>query len=292
MRGCSTTRPGSLPSSRPPCCGGGEEAPWSAARSFSNALYNSGRRHGAHHQPLALLRLSAAPRRPAIKWVPTGIEHGTVTLVVNAQPFEVATLREDIETFGRKGHGCIGRDWVHDAERGDFTINALLQEVTCPVARCTIRVAAGRYRRAAGALYRRSEPADGRRTMPHPAVASASVGRLSARIDRPRIFRALFARAKGSRRYPPNAYEMMKLTCGACCRAMAMVDGGLLLHIFGGIAYTSHLRDHRGGTPGLAFERARFAGSARSQLAASPRTPEGWRCGYADQQRNRGRGLR
>src|SRR5277367_3594181 len=37
-----------------------------------------------------------------IKSVPTGIEHGTVTLVVDAQPFEVTTLREDTETFGRK----------------------------------------------------------------------------------------------------------------------------------------------------------------------------------------------
>src|SRR3954466_449975 len=37
-----------------------------------------------------------------IKSVPTGIEHGTVTLVVEAHPFEVTTLREDVETFGRK----------------------------------------------------------------------------------------------------------------------------------------------------------------------------------------------
>src|SRR5438093_11479811 len=60
-----------------------------------------------------------------IKCVPTGIGHGTVTLVVEAQPFEVTTLREDTETFGRKAKVAFGRDWVRDAERRDFTINGL-----------------------------------------------------------------------------------------------------------------------------------------------------------------------
>src|SRR4030088_97325 len=60
-----------------------------------------------------------------IKSVPTGIEHGTVTLVVDAHPFEVTTLREDTETFGRKAKVAFGRDWVRDAERRDFTINGL-----------------------------------------------------------------------------------------------------------------------------------------------------------------------
>src|SRR6184192_351226 len=60
-----------------------------------------------------------------IKCVPTGIHHGTVTLVVDAQPFEVTTLREDTETFGRKAKVAFGRDWIRDAERRDFTINGL-----------------------------------------------------------------------------------------------------------------------------------------------------------------------
>src|SRR6202043_1231072 len=46
-----------------------------------------------------------------IKSVPTGIEHGTLTLVVDAQPLEVTTLREDTETFGRKAKVAFGRDW-------------------------------------------------------------------------------------------------------------------------------------------------------------------------------------
>ncbi|MBV9456632.1 MAG: CCA tRNA nucleotidyltransferase, partial [Bradyrhizobium sp.] len=60
-----------------------------------------------------------------IKSVPTGIEHGTVTLVVEGQPIEITTLREDTETFGRKAKVSFGRDWVGDARRRDFTINAL-----------------------------------------------------------------------------------------------------------------------------------------------------------------------
>src|SRR5246127_5576877 len=61
----------------------------------------------------------------SIKSVPTGVDHGTVTLVVDATPFEVTTLREDTETFGRKAKVAFGRDWMRDAERRDFTINGL-----------------------------------------------------------------------------------------------------------------------------------------------------------------------
>lgn len=57
--------------------------------------------------------------------VPTGIEHGTVTVVADGKPFEVTTLREDIETDGRHAVVRFGRDWAKDAARRDFTINAL-----------------------------------------------------------------------------------------------------------------------------------------------------------------------
>jgi poly(A) polymerase len=59
------------------------------------------------------------------KAVPTGIEHGTVTVVIEGVPFEVTTLREDVETFGRKANVRFGRDWQADAQRRDFTMNAL-----------------------------------------------------------------------------------------------------------------------------------------------------------------------
>jgi len=57
--------------------------------------------------------------------VPTGIEHGTVTVVIHGKPFEVTTLREDVETDGRHAKVRFGRDWQRDAERRDFTINGL-----------------------------------------------------------------------------------------------------------------------------------------------------------------------
>jgi poly(A) polymerase len=66
-------------------------------------------------------RATAAGFKP----VPTGIEHGTVTVVIEGQPFEVTTLRQDVETFGRHANVRFGRDWQKDAERRDFTMNAL-----------------------------------------------------------------------------------------------------------------------------------------------------------------------
>ncbi len=59
------------------------------------------------------------------KAIPTGIDHGTVTAIIDHHPVEVTTLREDVETFGRKARVAFGRDWKMDAERRDFTINAL-----------------------------------------------------------------------------------------------------------------------------------------------------------------------
>ena len=66
-------------------------------------------------------RVTAAGFKP----VPTGIEHGTITVVIDKHPFEVTTLRQDVETYGRHAKVAFGRDWRADAERRDFTINAL-----------------------------------------------------------------------------------------------------------------------------------------------------------------------
>ena len=72
--------------------------------------------------PGEVIRRAAAA---GLKAVPTGIDHGTITLVIDGAPFEVTTLREDVETFGRKAIVAFGRDWRVDAERRDFTMNAL-----------------------------------------------------------------------------------------------------------------------------------------------------------------------
>ena len=60
-----------------------------------------------------------------IKAVPTGLAHGTVTAVADHQPFEITTLRVDVETYGRHAKVAFTDDWVADAARRDFTINAL-----------------------------------------------------------------------------------------------------------------------------------------------------------------------
>lgn len=74
------------------------------------------------HLPQETVRLAKAA---GYKTVPTGIDHGTVTVVVKGQPFEVTTLRHDVETDGRHAKVAFGTDWEADAQRRDFTINAL-----------------------------------------------------------------------------------------------------------------------------------------------------------------------
>lgn len=64
-------------------------------------------------------------RAAGLKAVPTGIEHGTVTLIAAGEPIEVTTLREDVETDGRHAVVRFGSDFAQDAERRDFTVNAL-----------------------------------------------------------------------------------------------------------------------------------------------------------------------
>jgi poly(A) polymerase len=59
------------------------------------------------------------------KAIPTGVEHGTVTLVLDGIPLEVTTLRRDVETDGRRAVVAFTRDFREDAFRRDFTINAL-----------------------------------------------------------------------------------------------------------------------------------------------------------------------
>jgi poly(A) polymerase len=57
--------------------------------------------------------------------VPTGIAHGTITAIANGKPFEVTTLRRDVETDGRRAVIAFTADWREDAMRRDFTMNAL-----------------------------------------------------------------------------------------------------------------------------------------------------------------------
>jgi poly(A) polymerase len=67
----------------------------------------------------------AAARAAGLRALPTGIAHGTVTLVVDGVTTEVTTLRTDVETHGRHATVAFTTDWLADAERRDFTMNAL-----------------------------------------------------------------------------------------------------------------------------------------------------------------------
>ncbi|MET0301387.1 MAG: CCA tRNA nucleotidyltransferase, partial [Methyloceanibacter sp.] len=58
--------------------------------------------------PQQVMTLAA---KAGLKAVPTGIEHGTVTIVADGVPFEVTTLRRDVETFGRHATVAFTEDW-------------------------------------------------------------------------------------------------------------------------------------------------------------------------------------
>jgi len=70
-------------------------------------------------------QVMALAREAGLKAVATGIEHGTVTLIADGVPFEVTTLRRDVETFGRHATVAFTENWEEDARRRDFTLNAL-----------------------------------------------------------------------------------------------------------------------------------------------------------------------
>ena len=74
---------------------------------------------------LAPDRVIEALKAARLKSVPTGVEHGTVTAIAGGKPFEVTTLRRDVSTDGRRAVVAFTDDWLADAERRDFTLNAL-----------------------------------------------------------------------------------------------------------------------------------------------------------------------
>jgi len=72
--------------------------------------------------PEDTMRLAQAA---GLRVIPTGLAHGTVTVLSNRRPFEVTTLRRDVATDGRRADVAFTDDWLSDAHRRDFTINAL-----------------------------------------------------------------------------------------------------------------------------------------------------------------------
>src|SRR3954453_3210971 len=177
-----------------------------------------------------------------IKSVPTGIDHGTVTLVVDALPFEVTTLREDTETYGRKAKVAFGRDWVRDAERRDFTINGLSVDAEGVVhdhVGGLADIAAKRVRFIGDAGQRIAE--DYLRILRFFRM-HASYG--AGEPDRAGTLACIGGRAGLANLSAERVrMEMLKLLVaeGALVAITAMADGGLLLPILGGVSYIGPL---------------------------------------------------
>jgi poly(A) polymerase len=173
------------------------------------------------------------------KAVPTGIEHGTVTVVIDKRPFEVTTLRQDVETYGRHAKVAFGRDWRADAERRDFTINALSASRDGAVydyvgglddlAERRVRFIGDAGKRIAEDYLRilrffRFHAAYG--TSDHPyteGIAACIAGRAGLdQLSRERV-----------------RMEMMKLLVAphAVPTLISMTDAGLLLRVLGGVSF-------------------------------------------------------
>lgn len=75
--------------------------------------------------PLPPEETIARLEKAQIKFVPTGLEHGTVTAILGGQPYEVTSLRRDVKTDGRHAVVAFTDNWEEDSNRRDFTMNAL-----------------------------------------------------------------------------------------------------------------------------------------------------------------------
>jgi poly(A) polymerase len=178
-------------------------------------------------------------RAAGVKSVPTGVEYGTVTLVVEGLPFEVTTLREDTETFGRKAKVAFGHDWAGDAHRRDFTINALSVDPSGVVHDYVGGLAdiAKRRVRFIGDPLRRIEE-DYLRILRFFRI-HAAFG--AGDVDRAGYLACIVARAGLATLSAERLrMEMLKLLVadGAAAAVMAMAEGGFLQSIVGGVAYT------------------------------------------------------
>jgi poly(A) polymerase len=70
-------------------------------------------------------QVTRAIEAAGLRAIPTGVEHGTVTAISRSRPYEITTLRRDVSTDGRRAVVAFTTDWAEDAQRRDFTLNAL-----------------------------------------------------------------------------------------------------------------------------------------------------------------------
>ncbi|MGY4626581.1 CCA tRNA nucleotidyltransferase [Bradyrhizobium sp. USDA 4486] len=190
-------------------------------------------------QPDEVIRRAKAA---GIKSVPTGVEHGTVTLVIDGHPYEVTTLREDTETFGRKAKVAFGRDWVKDAERRDFTMNGLSVDASGVVYDHVGGIADAKARRVRFIGDPDQRIAEDYLRILRFFRIHAAFG--AGEPDRGGYLACIRGRAGlASLSAERVRMEMLKLLVapGASAAALAMTEGGLLQALIGGVAYTGPL---------------------------------------------------
>jgi poly(A) polymerase len=175
-----------------------------------------------------------------LRTVPTGLKHGTVTVIVERQPFEVTTLRQDVETFGRHASVKFTRDWAMDASRRDFTMNAL-------------------YASADGAVH---DPLDGYSDLAARRVRFIGSARERIREDYLRILRFFRFTADYGDKPDSQGYSACLAERAGLCRLSAervrvellrilsarepvralepMSEGGLLTLLLGGVVRVAH----------------------------------------------------
>lgn len=177
-----------------------------------------------------------------IKCVPTGIDHGTVTLVIDSKPYEVTTLREDTETFGRKAKVAFGRDWVKDAERRDFTMNGLSVDADGVVHDYVGGIADAKARRVRFIGDPDQRIAEDYLRILRFFRIHAAFG--AGDPDRDGYLACIRGRAGlASLSAERVRMEMLKLLVagGASAAVRAMAEGGLLQALTGGVVYTGPL---------------------------------------------------
>lgn len=200
-------------------------------------------------------------RAAGIKAVPTGIDHGTITLVIDGHPYEVTTLREDTETFGRKATVAFGRDWVKDAERRDFTMNGLSVDANGVVYDHVGGIADAKARRVRFIGDPDQRIAEDYLRILRFFRIHAAFG--AGAPDRDGTLACIRGRAGLANLSAERVrMEMLKLlvASGASTAALAMADGGLLQVLIGGVAYTGPLArmvavEHELGLPASATRR-------------------------------------
>jgi poly(A) polymerase len=231
-------------------------------------------------EPERVLRLLVSAR---IRAIPTGISHGTITAVIGTAHYEITTLRHDVETFGRHARVAFTDDWMIDASRRDFTMNALF---------CTIDgtlydpfggvedARAGRVRFVGDARDRITEDvlrllrffrfqAHYGLTPPEPAALDACIQlapllpRLSGERVQGEMFRLLRAR---------DPVPVLRL----------MIDHGILAHLLPDATAIDRLAFVTGHAPGQDDPVMRLAALLKTDRAGALRVAERLRLSNAD----------